>query len=197
LLRLANTAVGIVVGMAVSFLVWPVRGGDALERAVREVLAACTEVLSAIRDGTLAAATPAQRRVLDGIGTALKALADARRVPLSHESSRALGERCRGAVEAGLYAVSASVTLARIDPSPATATALAAMRGMAGALASRLAAQASSVTAPSNLEELERTALLEATRPDIDASTRLLLTGVLRDFRSLESARSTLDTTSV
>ena len=125
LLRLANTAVGIVVGMTVSFLAWPVRGGDALERAVREVLAACAEVLGAIRDGTLAAATPAQRRVLDGIGTALKALADAWRVPLSHESSRALGERCRSAIEAGLYAVSASVTLARIDPSPATATALA------------------------------------------------------------------------
>ena len=49
LLRLANTAVGIVVGMAVSFLVWPVRGDDALTRAVREVLAATAEVLGAIR----------------------------------------------------------------------------------------------------------------------------------------------------
>ena len=49
LLRLANTALGIVVGLAVSFLVWPVRGADAVTRAVREVLAASAEVLGAVR----------------------------------------------------------------------------------------------------------------------------------------------------
>ncbi len=196
LLRLANTAVGIVVGMAVSFLVWPVRGGDALARAVREVLAGTAEALGAIRDGTLAAVTPAQLRVLDGIGTALKALTDARRLPLSQNANGVLGERCRNAIEAGLYAVSASATLARVDPSPATAGALAAMRGLAAALASRLAVSPGSMAAGAagpNLEELEHVALLEATRPEIDAPKRLLLAGVLNDFRSFERARVALD----
>ena len=123
----------------------------------------------------------------------LKALADARRVPLSHDSNGVLGKRCRSVVEAGLYAVSASATLVRIDPSPATARALAAMREMAGALAARLAATAGSLTPIPNLEELECAAFMEATRPEIDASTQLLLTGVLKDFRSLEGARAALD----
>ena len=83
--------------------------------------------------------------------------------------------------------------MGRAGRSDAAIRHLAAIRELAAALAPLLAAARDFVAAGPSLEELERAALLEATRPEIDASTRLLVAGVLNEFRGLERAGATLD----
>jgi uncharacterized membrane protein YccC len=48
LLRMVNTLIGVAVGLAVSFLVWPVRGREQIQQATRDVLTASTRLLDAV-----------------------------------------------------------------------------------------------------------------------------------------------------
>ena len=51
LIRAGNTLMGVVVGLAVSFLVWPVRGLESIKQATREVLTTATQLLHGIEQG--------------------------------------------------------------------------------------------------------------------------------------------------
>lgn len=72
LLRALNTLIGIAVGLAVSFLVWPVRGRDALGRAMRRALEAAAKLLDALAAGERDL-RPAQSNLYDALGAVVKA----------------------------------------------------------------------------------------------------------------------------
>ena len=48
LLRAVNTVIGVVVGLAVSFFVWPVRARETVQRATEQTLAAAAKLLDAL-----------------------------------------------------------------------------------------------------------------------------------------------------
>ena len=72
LLRALNTLIGIVVGLAVSFFVWPARGRHALERALQAVLDAAAGLLDALAAGE-GDLRPVQLRLHDALGAVVKA----------------------------------------------------------------------------------------------------------------------------
>ena len=84
LLRVGNTAVGVVVGLAVSFFVWPVRGHEELSNSVTKVLAASRTLLDALETGATNV-RPLQGKLHDALAAAVKASRDA------HREKRAVG----------------------------------------------------------------------------------------------------------
>ncbi|QJR12129.1 hypothetical protein DSM104443_03213 [Usitatibacter rugosus] len=78
LMRAANTAVGIVAGLAVTFFVWPVRGHDDLQRAALQVLQATAGLLDALDRGEIRPRV-AEGKVHDAIAAVVKAVRDTQR----------------------------------------------------------------------------------------------------------------------
>ena len=75
LLRALNTLIGIPVGLAVSFFVWPARGRHALERSLQRVLDAGARLLDVLAAGERDL-RPAQLSLHDAIGDVVKAVRD-------------------------------------------------------------------------------------------------------------------------
>lgn len=76
-LRGVNTVIGIAVGLGVSFLLWPVRARDEVERATRAVLEAGARLLDALGAGE-ADLRPPQLKLYDALAALVKAGRDGR-----------------------------------------------------------------------------------------------------------------------
>jgi uncharacterized membrane protein YccC len=76
-LRAANTLLGVAVGLAVSFFLWPVRARDEVERASQRVLEAAARLLEAMSAGE-PDLRAAELRLYESIGAVVKAGRDAR-----------------------------------------------------------------------------------------------------------------------
>jgi uncharacterized membrane protein YccC len=72
LLRALNTVIGVAVGLAVSFFVWPVRARESIQRAVDETLAAVATLLDAL-PADEKDVRPALIALYDAIGALVKA----------------------------------------------------------------------------------------------------------------------------
>jgi len=77
LLRGLNTVIGVVVGLAVSFFVWPTRARDSIDRLTDATLAAGNRLLDAIAAGE-PELRPAELKLWDAIGALVKAGGDAK-----------------------------------------------------------------------------------------------------------------------
>ena len=78
LLRAGNTLIGVVVGLAVSFFVWPVRGPEQVKRPTRDVLEASARLLDAIEKGETEL-RPLQGKVHDALAAVVEAWRDMNR----------------------------------------------------------------------------------------------------------------------
>jgi len=76
-LRAVNTLIGIAVGLGVSFLLWPVRARDEVERATRAVLDAGARLLDACAAGERDL-RPAELKLYDALAAMVKAGRDGR-----------------------------------------------------------------------------------------------------------------------
>jgi uncharacterized membrane protein YccC len=76
-LRAANTLIGLAVGLAVSFLVWPVRARDEVQRSSQIVLEAATRLLEAMAAGETDLRA-AELHLYEAIGAVVKAGRDVR-----------------------------------------------------------------------------------------------------------------------
>ena len=86
-LRAVNTLMGVVVGLAVSFFVWPVRARDARERASEAALEAAARLLDALAAGAHDL-RPLQLGLYDALGALVKAAREGnleRQLFLAHE----------------------------------------------------------------------------------------------------------------
>jgi uncharacterized membrane protein YccC len=77
-LRAANTLIGVAVGLAVSFFVWPVRAREEVQRSLRLVLEAAARLLDAVAAGA-SDLRAAELRLHEAIGAVVKAGRDSRR----------------------------------------------------------------------------------------------------------------------
>src|SRR5688572_2093196 len=77
LLRAVNTVIGVVVGLAVSFFVWPIRARDTIEPASQQALTASKALLDALAAGE-PDLRPAQVALYDALGALVKAGRDSR-----------------------------------------------------------------------------------------------------------------------
>jgi uncharacterized membrane protein YccC len=78
LMRTGNTLIGVAVGLAVSFFVWPVRGPEHVKRASRDVLDASARLLDAIEKGEREL-PPLRGKVHDALAEVVKAWRDMNR----------------------------------------------------------------------------------------------------------------------
>jgi len=76
-LRAVNTGIGIAVGLGVSFLLWPVRARDEVERARKAVLESGVRLLEAMAAGQ-ADLRPAELKLYDALAALVKAGRDGR-----------------------------------------------------------------------------------------------------------------------
>jgi hypothetical protein len=108
-MRIANTLIGIASGLAVSYIVLPVRGRDAVSRNARKALAASSALLDTLSRGE--PAPPARfLAVLDGMGALEKSIRDAGRefggnAQALRPHTRQVEIACLGALMAGLAQV--------------------------------------------------------------------------------------------
>ena len=77
LLRGVNTVIGVIVGLAVSFFVWPVRARESIGRLSDDVLQASVALLDSIGAGA-PDLRPAELRLWDAVGALVKAGGDAK-----------------------------------------------------------------------------------------------------------------------
>lgn len=75
LMRMFNTVIGVVVGLAVSFWIWPARGPDQVRQAAGEVLTTSARLLDAIDQGQRPL-RPLQGEVFDAVAAVVKAWRD-------------------------------------------------------------------------------------------------------------------------
>ena len=75
LMRGFNTLIGVVVGLAVSFWIWPARGPDQVRQAAREVLTMSARLLDAIDQGQRPL-RPLQGELFDAVSAVVKAWRD-------------------------------------------------------------------------------------------------------------------------
>ena len=75
LMRLFNTVIGVVTGLAVSFWIWPARGPDQVAGAAREVLTTSARLLDAIDTGERPL-RPLQGELFDAVSAVVKAWRD-------------------------------------------------------------------------------------------------------------------------
>jgi uncharacterized membrane protein YccC len=75
-MRALNTVIGVIVGLAVSFFVWPVRARESVQRAVGETLAAVARLLDALPADEKV--RRAELELYDAIGALVKAGRDAK-----------------------------------------------------------------------------------------------------------------------
>lgn len=107
-MRIGNTLIGIAAGLAVSYLVLPVRGADAVARATEAVLAAVADLLTALGRATQPLPIDLHVAVLDRMAELEKAVRDARREFGRTDATglpvavREVGMACAGALTAAL-----------------------------------------------------------------------------------------------
>ena len=75
LMRTLNTLIGVAIGLAVSFLVWPLRGPDQVKQAMRDVVTASARLLDAM-DKSEQPLRPLQGELHDALAAVVKAWRD-------------------------------------------------------------------------------------------------------------------------
>jgi uncharacterized membrane protein YccC len=127
LLRALNTLIGIAVGLAVSFFVWPVRGRDALERALRRALDAARKLLDAMAAGQRDL-RPAQSSLYDALGALVKAGKDIRLERRIGIETAALDPRGLPVLQLGLELLAVALAQEGHAPGSAERPSLEALR---------------------------------------------------------------------
>ena len=187
--RLLNTLIGVCIGLAVSRLVWPIRSREEIKSAIDRSLAATHALLESLTgDKSESALTPLQAQVLDalsGIRTARKNALLEKRI---HPNADLLTTRVLAAARAGIAALGASVKLDEVVQSSVRPECVHAVRQAIAPLAAYAKDPTASEHTTGGFAALHDFASREATHPDLDSSTRLLLTALLSELHQLHAA---------
>lgn len=135
-MRAVNTLVGIAAGLLVSYLVFPVRGRNALERSMRRTLAAVAALLAEVSRSERPVAAAFYLKVLEGMIDLEKVLHDAEKEVRGE--FQALEKIARQLELVCIGALSAALAHAELRGGSSMAPALAPMRMQADFLAARI-----------------------------------------------------------
>ncbi len=190
--RALNTLIGVAVGLAVSRLVWPIRGSAEIAVAIDRSLAATAATLEALASGAAPEAlVPRQVQVLDALAAIRTARTNARVEQRLHRTANLLHAPVRSAARAAVAALGASLKLEDLAQTAASGECLQAVRQ---AIAS-LAAFAKDATTPADparefAVRIERAQ--HAAAPDLEPEARGLLAGLLADLQQVAVALEAL-----
>ncbi len=138
LVRVANTLLGAVVGLAVSTTVWPVRAKDEVAAAVNRVLLAAADLLDGWHEErSVDEALAARRHLFEELPPLMKARQDERWEAKLWGSDPSVGPRVRSAAGVGVNVLNASLGFDR-RPSGLDAATREAMDRATTMLASRI-----------------------------------------------------------
>jgi uncharacterized membrane protein YgaE (UPF0421/DUF939 family) len=183
--RVVNTLMGVVIGIAISRFVWPIRGRDEVAGAIDQALIATTAALEALAQGASSdVLQPLQVQVLDTLGDIRTARTNARLSRQLDRGADLLTERTVLAVRAAINTLGASLKLDELVQTGARAECLQAVRHAIAPLAAH-ADVTSGEQLVHDFAARHDAAMREATHPDVDAGARTLLTGLLSELQQI------------
>jgi len=196
--RLLNTVIGVVVGIVVNRLVWPIRGRDEIARAVDKALAAIADTLDALaRDAAPDALLPLQSRMLDAITEVRTARRNARLERKVDPATDLLTDRTRLAMRATISTLAASLTLEELLLSAGKVECADAVRRFIAAIAARARPPVASDGGSDDLGSLYERAASEAKDAGFSAEQHAYLATVLGELHragmALEALSGTRD----
>lgn len=129
-MRFVNTAVGVVVGLAVSFFAWPTRGHEELKRAGTQLLDAIGKLLDALERGDIRPRA-AEGKVHDAIAAVVKSVRDTQREQQVGQKTEVDVPRVISVLRLGMDALSAALAEEGAACVPPLRQRLAELRGPA------------------------------------------------------------------
>ena len=186
--RVLNTLMGVVIGIAISRFVWPIRGRDEVAAAIDRALTATTAALDALAQGASSdALRPLQVQVLDTLADIRTARTNARLARQLDRGADLLTERTVLAVRAAIDTLGASLKLDELVQAGARAECLQAVRHAIAPLAAHADAT-SGEQLVNDFVTRHDAAMREAAHPDLDAGARALLAGLLSELQQIRAA---------
>ena len=184
--RVLNTIIGVSIGVAVSRLVWPVRGRDEVAGAIDRALAATMAALDAsgarrVVRRTASAASRGARYA----GRMKTARTNARMAQRLDRNTDLLNARTVLAVRAAIDTLGASLKLDELVQAGARTECVQAARDAIAPLAAHAKAVTSVEQSVDEFAARHDAAMREATHPDVDAGTRTLLAGLLSELQQI------------
>ena len=184
--RVLNTIIGVSIGVAVSRLVWPVRGRDEVAGAIDRALAATMAALDGLARGASSdALRPLQLEVLDTLAELKTARTNARMAHRLDRNTDLLNARTVLAVRAAIDTLGASLKLDELVQAGARTECVQAARDAIAPLAAHAKAVTSVEQSVDEFAARHDAAMREATHPDVDAGTRTLLAGLLSELQQI------------
>ena len=186
--RVLNTLMGVVVGIAVSRFVWPIRAQDEVAAALDRALSATMAALDALASGAPSdALRPLQVQLLDTLAEIRTARTNADRARQIDRGADLLTARTVLAVRAAIDTLGASLKVDELVQAGARAECLQAVRHAIAPLAAH-----ADVTGNEQLVNdfvvRHDAAMREAVHPDLGAGARALLAGLLSELQQIHSA---------
>ncbi len=187
--RVLNTLIGVTSGIAVSRLVWPVRGREEVAVAIDRALAASAAALEALALGAPSnTLLPLQLEVLDALTAMRTARMNARLAQQLDRNADMMSEQTLLAVRASIDTLGASLRLDEVVQAGARAECLDAVRDVIASLAAHAKETTATDHFATDFAARHEAALREATHPDIDAGTRVLVIGLLSELQQIRTA---------
>ena len=187
--RVLNTLVGVTIGIAVSRLVWPVRGREEIARAIDRALDATSATLDALARGVASdTLRPLQREVLDALSAISTARTNARLAQQLDPGDELLGPQTVLAVRAAIDTLGASLRLDELVQAGARAECVRAIREAIAPLAADAMQARNGAPLAADFAARHELALRAAEHADLDAGTRELLAVVLNELRHVRAA---------
>ena len=189
-LRVLNTLIGVTVGIAVGFLVWPVRGRDEIAGASDQALAATAVLLDALAGGASAdALRPLQARLLDALSAVRVARKNAQLERQVDRDTEMLTTHTLLVARAAIAALGASVKLDELVHAGVRAECVQAVRHAIAPLAAYDVKNVTTSAHPAaDFAARHESALREAAHPDLDPDARALLAAVLGELQQIHAA---------
>lgn len=187
--RVLNTLIGVAIGVAVSRLVWPVRGREEVARAIDRALGATAAALEALARGAPShTLLPLQLEVLDALAAIRTARTNARLAQQLDRNGDLLSAQTVLAVRAAIDTLGASLRLDELVQAGARAECLHAVRQVIAPLAVNAKDTTAAEPLAADFAARHEAALREAAHPDIDADTRVLVAGLLSELQQIRAA---------
>ena len=191
--RIVNTLIGVSIGVAVSRLIWPIRGRDEIAGAIDQTRAATAGVLDAMgRDASSDLLQQQQVQVIDALAAIRTARTNARRGQPLDRQPDLLEEQTRLAAVTAITTLEASLRLDQLAQAGARAECLQAARSAIALLAAYANDEATFEQLERDFNTAHEAALRDAEHPSVDVALRTSLVGLFSQLEQIRTALRTL-----
>ena len=187
--RMLNTVIGVCIGVAVSRLIWPIRGRDEIASAIDKTTAAITKLLDAMGRGASSdTLLPLEIELLDALAVIGTARKNALRGQRLDRHADHLKEQTRLTIVIAVDTLGAALKLEQLAQVGARAECLQAVRRVIALLAVRARDMTATEQSEHELNASHEAAWREGAHSDVDAAMRALLAGLLSELQQIRAA---------